>query len=422
MKASQLPLFHEMVKAYGGEALFRPSSISRVLHCPGSVYLSTKVPRERKSSRYALEGTAAHVVFNHALSGERQPDEWTDRMVKLDDKGMEGWFVDSEMTENIQFSVSVVADYLDDNTEMFLEHFLTLQPLDPSDIILSENRGTTDVSIVNKRRRKLTIIDLKYGKRILVPSDAPQLLDYALMGLVKFGIDEGWDEVETVIIQPRAFNENERVKSSVFSPNALLMDFAGSLVGSMEAAIATDAPLAAGDWCRWCPAAPICPALAAAGMSVSESSDMVAATLKATSPMPPIPREMPKLPSVADMEGEALSILLSRRPMYDAWIAAAEQRAIQLVEAGVEVPGWEVKRGLGNRRWADPQTAANILRTELGVSLLDMYTERKLLSPAQMEKLITKDRRDSMNDLTERPEGELQLKKKVSLKKSLSLN
>lgn len=414
MTPEQLATFNELVAAYKGEALFRPSSASRLLGCPASVYLGAKAPRERKSSKYAQQGTAAHIVFNQALSGERQPDEWTDRMVQLDDGGMEGWFVDDEMTEAIQFSAADVRERITEDTEVFLEHPLSLQPLDPSDALLGQNRGTADVALVDRKRRKLTIIDLKYGQGVMVAGDSPQLLNYALMGLVGFGVDDGWTEVESVVIQPRARNEWERVKAHTFSPNTLLMDFAGKLVGAMEDALDPATPLKVdptGGWCHWCPAKTICPALAAAGMAISGSSDMVTAAINSRTPMPPIPKEAPTLPDVAKMEGDAIGTVLTRRGAYDAWIEAVEQRAVQRLEAGLEVPGWELGRRTGNRNWKDVKTAENVVRVELGVSILDMYTQPKLLSPAQMEKLIEKDKRDGLAALVERPEGALYLKK-----------
>ena len=405
--------FNALVKAMDGETLFRPSSASRWLNCHGSTQLVAKAPKDRTSSRYAQQGTAAHIVLHHALSDVRQPDEWTDRMVQLDDKGLDGWFVDAEMAEAIQFTVNVVNDYRTPDTEMFLEHFLSLQPLDPSDFLLGQNRGTADVVLIDKKRRKLTILDLKYGQGVMVAGDSPQLLDYALMGLVNFQVEGGWAEVESVVIQPRARNEDERVKAHSFSPYQLMNDFAGRAVDAMENALEPDAPLTvdpSGSWCRWCPAKATCPALQAAGLGIAGNSDMVAAAMRATTPMPPVSRETPVLPDITKMTGEAIALVLERREVYDAWISAVEDRASAALRAGIPIPGWELKQSLGNRAWVDPKVAETEIR-KMGVSILDMYTPQKLLSPAQMEKLLPKDKREDMNELVIRPEGELKLKR-----------
>ena len=137
------------------------------------------------------------------------------------------------------------------------------------DPLLAENRGTADWLIVDRLRRRLTVVDLKYGKGVMVPGDSPQLKDYALMALVSVGVGGGWETVETVVVQPRAFAEAERVKSATFTPAGLMDAFLPALVGAMEESLDPKARLTPGKWCRWCPGAgpdergqPVCPALA----------------------------------------------------------------------------------------------------------------------------------------------------------------
>jgi hypothetical protein len=411
----RLERFNRYVAAADGEALFRPSSASRWLNCPGSVSLASTLPRDRTSSSFAKEGTAAHLVFNEALSEIRMPEEWTGRRIKIDEKTGEDWLVDAEMEEAVKFAVSVVEDKITHSTEKHLEYFLSLAPLDPSDIVLQQNRGTADVALVDKKARKLTIMDLKYGQGVRVEGDSPQLLDYALMGLVTFGVDGGWEEVESVVIQPRSRDENDRVRSHIFHPDDLLIDFAGKVVSAFDAALDENPSLSVdptGKWCRWCPAKSICPALQASGMAVVGASrgGMVSAALKATSPMPPIPKEAPVLVEPSLMGVEAIATVLERRKVYDAWIEAVEDRAMKLLQAGAAVPGWELGQRQGNRAWVDPQSAANTLR-KAGASLTDLYPPQKLVSPAQAEKLLPKDKRFLMNDLVERPLGALYLKR-----------
>jgi hypothetical protein len=237
MTPEQDAVLQRLVAASGGSALFRPSSASGWLKCHGRIQLSALAPRDNRRSSYADEGTAAHIVFNQALAGERQPNEWTDRMVKVDD--MTGVFVDEEMTEAIEWCVQQVERLMlgDPNVELFLEHRLTLGALDPTDLLLAQNRGTADVVLVNRVDRWLKIIDLKYGKGVMVAGDSPQLLDYGLMGLVTWGVDGGWTSVESVVLQPRAAYEHERYKAIALSPDDLLIDFLGQVGTAMEAAL-----------------------------------------------------------------------------------------------------------------------------------------------------------------------------------------
>ena len=422
MTPDRLERFNRYVTAADGEALFRPSAASRWLNCPGSVALSATVERDRTSSSFAKEGTAAHLVMNEALTDVRAPDEWTGRRIIIDDKTGEDWFVDADMEENVKFAISVVEDRITPTTTKYFEHFLSLENLDPTDIVLKQNRGTAAIALVDTVARKLTILDLKYGQGVRVEGDSPQLLDYALMALVTFGIEGGWQEVESVVIQPRSRDENDRVRCHTFHPDELLIDFAGKVVSAFDAALDENPPLVVdptGKWCRWCPAKSVCPQLQASGMAVVDGGrgNMVTAALKATSPMPPIPKTPPTLMEPALMGADAIAAVLDRRKVYDTWIEAVEDRASKLIQAGVDVPGWKMEQRLGNRAWRDPEEAAKTLR-KAGASLTDLFPPPKLVSPAQAEKMLPKDKRFIMEDLVERPLGALYLKRAAADKSS----
>jgi hypothetical protein len=69
---------------------------------------------------------------------------------------------------------------------------------------------------------------------------------------------------------------------------------------------------------------------------------------------------------------------------------------------GKEIPGYTLVRGSKQRKWIDEDSIISEFSSELGDAI---YT-RKLLSPAQMEKLVGKDR---VADYIIKPEGELKL-------------
>lgn len=421
MTPEQVASFNELLKAYDGETLFRPSSADRWLNCWGSIRLGSTVKRDSTSSVYALQGTAAHTVLNEALEERIQPDEWGTKQVEWNENGVDQkWTVDDEMVEAITFTANVVRERITPHTKINLEYKMSLQPLDPSYPLLGQNRGTADVALVDTKERILDIMDLKYGQGVMVPGDSPQLLDYALMGMINFEIEGGWSKIRSTIIQPRARDDDELVKTVEFEPEFLLGNFVGKLVGAMEAALEPDPPLRpdpTGKYCRWCPAKSVCPALQAAGMSVTmPHAAMVGAAIAATSPMPPIPKEMPALPDVALMGEKALATVLERRKVYDAWIEAVEERAFNMLQAGLDIPGWEIGQRTGNRKWVNPDEAATKLRTEFGVSLVDMYTPQTLRSPAQVEKMISKERKKDLESLVDRPQGGLYLKPASSKK------
>jgi hypothetical protein len=370
-----------------------------------------------------MEGSAAHVVAEQALKGIRQPDEWTDRLVQLDQGGMEGIFVDEEMTDSIS---AYVADVLSSNApgvEILVEQRLSLSALDPSDPIFAENRGTGDAVILDHFNQRIGIKDLKYGKGVMVAGDSPQLKNYAVLAVLAHP-ETVWKEVELTIIQPRAVQESERRKSFIFDPADLMMDFLGKLLEAMHIALGDDPPLKTGKHCRWCPAkdAGVCPAIQTEALTIARDAHTVLPVMSALSNMGPIPERIhiatldaivpPNvdpgtilLPLAAAMGPDDIATVLDRRHLYDIWIQSVEERACSMIEAGMKVPGWGMYSRSGNRRWkAEPAETETALR-EIGVKTIEMYTSPKMLSPAQIEKKLKPAARALLEPLVERPMG-----------------
>ena len=406
--------------ANDGQAVFRPSSATRWLMCVGSTQLAASAPKERRSSPYAREGTAAHFVAQQALEGIRQPDEWTDRMVQLDEKGLEGWFVDEEMVEKVGFYLDEINDRMTSETIAFTEHKMSLGPIAPDDPLFDEVRGTGD-RIHVLPRKKVTIIDLKYGRGVPVAATSPQLKTYGIMALVNFQEYGPFDEIEMVIVQPRLLNESDWVKLVSFDPGMLMTDFLGQVAVGLEAALEPDAPLTPGEHCRWCPAKTICPALQRRSLQIAQSmftslvDEPPVTTYTALAPMPEVviegdlvPPGAVVLPRIPDLDPGEIASILERRPLFDTWIEGIEKRAVALLEIGTKIPGWKLVQRTGNRRWKEEATEgviADLLRKEGGVKVGDMFTSPKLKSPAQIEKLLEKNKRGLIDPLVERPLG-----------------
>jgi hypothetical protein len=429
MTPEKLALLNELVAAAGGDAVFRPSSADRLLGCPGSIVLSARVPRgEEKSSGFAAEGTAAHAVVEDALRGVRSPEEWADQFIEPR-PGIRQ-LVDEEMVEVANEYVEIVESFEGPGTKRLVEHRLSLAPLDPSDPLFGQNRGTADTVVVDPIRRKLTIVDLKYGKGVIVARDTPQLKDYALMALVTFAVPEGWDTVEIKVVQPRTphWEEARNEPPVTFTPDYLYNEFLPQLVGAMEEALDPKARLVPNPkWCRWCPAAgpdergqPICPALADRAMHIARDAFASAPLFNASSiaVLPPKeimidakpPAGMPPgsvvvLPSPLSLDPADIATILDRREFYETFITGVEKRAAALLMAGVNVPGYAMKPRSGHRRFKDPEKAPDALRA-MGLQTSALYTDPKLKSPAQIEKLLPADKKKLLETLVEKPEGE----------------
>lgn len=402
-------------------ALFRPSSASRWLACHGSTQLILRAPKERRASRAAQEGTAAHKVAEMALTGERQPHEWVDRMVKFDDAGVEGWFVDDEMAEKTQFYADGAMKWYDlaqGNIRPLVEARLSLAVLDPGDPFLAEVAGTTDHLLLDYHNARIIDRDFKYGKGVRVKASSPQPLLYGLMALVSYDPPEGgWKEVVCEIVQPRLPNEDDWVTTVTYTADQL-MGFLGTVYEALLAATTPDAPLTpdpTGEYCRWCPAAGMCPALADRALRAGQDAFAQAPLMPITPATPvAVPSKQMVLPDPAGAGASVADLatwLDSEEPIV-AWFTAVKQRAAQLLTAGVTVPGWKMVPRTGHRRFKDKAEAVKELYAA-GLEEADVYAverEAPLRTPKQMEDRFKgarkKDVVEVIAKLTERPEGE----------------
>jgi hypothetical protein len=422
-----------LAAAYGGEAIFRPSSADRFIGCPGSVKLAAGAPRERQWSPWIVEGLAAHKVAEQALKGERQLDEWSDRMVRVDDGGLYGAFCDEEMMIGLGLYLETIYSDQNTRTETFTEHRMSLSVLDPGDPLFAQNRGTADRVHIHRHERKIRIFDLKWGRGVMVSPTSPQPKNYALLAMMNFDVEGGWREIEQTIVQPRATDPGQRVKTITYSAEEILTTFMGQMVESMEAALGDNPPLNPGARCRWCPAKAICPALRDQALNLAAAPDaggikrqgdllgpipshVVLGTIE--DPRPVVPPGGVSLPSPVDLAPEEISAILARRHLWDTWITAVQHRAVSLLEAGATIPGWKLGRRTKRRRWKDTEDVATKLR-EMGLKISDLYTEPKLRSPRQIEMLLEPSKRGLVAPLVERPLGDLLLMPADSIKAAI---
>jgi hypothetical protein len=141
-----------------------------------------------------------------------------------------------------------------------------------------------------------------------------------------------------------------------------------------EAAMAAkqaNAKLCAGDWCRWCPAAVLCPEISGRALQQAqiefapESGQLAVVDADQLSP-------------------ENLSRALNAFEKIEFWIAQVRAFAHQKVERGGGLPGWKLVGKRATRKWIDAEKAA---KEAFKIFREDAFTMPDLLSPAQLEKL-----------------------------------
>jgi hypothetical protein len=388
------------------------SSAKRWINCPGSVALIEKLPEHEKlrSSKYAEEGSAAHALAEHCLSNDVFPkaligwhitkygEVWKvetpqTRTVKLD-----FFEVTAEMAEAVgEFVVNVRDSYSSMGKGVELRLETRVQPLEGRDDLF----GTADV-ILHQPFGTLEVRDYKHGVGVVVEVDHnEQLMYYGLGALRAVG---GADEVELVrviIDQPRARHTDGGSRPFEIAPKKL-EEWGDTLRAAADRTKEPNAPLHAGEWCRFCPMSGRCPEQRAASLKAAQ---MQFTPIVANA-------EPPTLYVPEDPEKLALAMQLI--PMLDAWIKGVEGTVQRDLEAGKKIPGFKLVEKKSNRAWIDEAKVLEALANS-AASEEDYMTKPELRSPAQIEKITAlgtkKEREALVKPLAHKPPGGLTIAK-----------
>lgn len=235
--------------------------------------------------------------------------------------------------------------------------------------------GTADAVIYNPKTKVLHVSDLKFGAGVPVEvANNPQLMFYGLGALLSTGYPA--ETVELVIVQPRCPHPDGPVRR--WSIDAVdLVDFAADLVKYAKATEAPDAPLTPGDWCRWCPAAGICPSIKAKAQALAKV----------------------EFSPALSYDPKALAETLHWLPILEGWAKDTREFAYGEAEHGRTPPGWKLVEKRATRKWqGDDETVASTLKKRFLVDDDDIF-EKKLLTPAKIEALIGKSNAKKMDDI-----------------------
>lgn len=357
---------------------FSPSHSYRWMNCFGALQLCAKLPVP-PSSPSAMEGTAAHELAAACLKMDQDACEWIGETIEVEDKLFK---VTEEMADNVQVYLNTIRKDMEENgiplKELSVEKKFKIQ--------CGENiTGTNDASF-SSPLGKLYVYDLKYGAGTYVEVvQNTQLMLYALGALEASGnINE---EVEIVIVQPRYKNEDTAPVRRWLISAEDLEGFRTDVIVAVSKCHHKDAECTPGPWCgkTFCPAQGICPAMRKQVAEITgENKDGV-------------------LPEPQSLTPEQLSRVLKGSELVSDWIKAvrsyAESRA---KDFGEKIPGYKLVQKFGNRAWIDEMAVEAEFEGEFG----DRIYEKRLLSPAKLEKIVGKDR---VVDLVEKPDRGVQL-------------
>lgn len=369
------------------------SSAYRWMNCPGSLNLIETIPEGDRSGGtnfYASQGHAAHSLAEMCLLQDKAAAEFLDTTVA--DEAGDLHVVDFDMANAVQVYLDEIARqraaYPTAESNVELRFDLTwLRP---------DMFGTCD-HVLTEPFGDLVVTDYKHGAGVVVEVVwNAQLMYYALGALYEAGGPENVDQVTIVVVQPRARHADGPVRSWTLSAEAL-WEWRETLAAAADATRHPNAALAAGDWCRFCPAAAICPETRAL-VQRTAALDFADAPLD--------PKDESNLPAIP-VSPEELAQAMNVIPVIDAWCRAVEGEAQARLTRGQVVPGYKLVRKRANRRWKDEADVERKLKNKRGVKTADIY-KRTLQSPAQIEKILGgKDGKAWVAKYAIKPEGGL---------------
>lgn len=340
------------------------SSMYRWDVCPASVRMSEGIVSPQTPA--AAEGTLAHEVAERLLKIELSGNDLAE-VAEFESFSKDYDFPD-DMFPSVEVYITMVNEIADmfgvsiDDVEIYVEKKFHLKNVDP------EAYGTADCIVYIRSLKWLFVIDYKHGKgKVVEAVDNRQGLYYALGALLTLGLD-----VESVIIsicQPRAYHTLGPLRYwRVDLP--YVMDFASHLKESIDRTRDPDAPMVPGDHCDFCPARAICPALQEYSLTIAKEEFS--------------PRW--------SYDPDVLADALKKAPAVRAWLSGLEEFAHQEAKEGRVPPGYKLVDSVARRHWLpqDEEELKFLLTNVFDLGESTIYTEQKLRSPAQVEKLLPK--------------------------------
>lgn len=388
----------------GDHAIVSPSALTRIGQCPGSVRLSAACPRP-PSSDAADFGTRCHEWLEQANRTGVLP-EIPDQREKAMVAAAWPYFRDHPARtrpEGLWLPEEKVS------ISAHLEGF-------PDDMCW----GTADV--VAAYKDTLEVIDLKTGYYGVAP-DSPQLWAYAF-GAARLLLDEegNWlpnhrqtKYLKLTIVQP---TQVPIVRTT--GPLPLVENLTAakeSLERTLTAVQDPQAPLYAGDWCRWCAAKDSCPKRTQAALGAVQNmfEPLPEADPQPTTTMVDIVEKIVEermTESPDTLDADTLGRILDLAPLVQQYLKECQDLAVKRLNKGEEVAGWKLAAGRGSRDWIGGEDATAEALKKLGLKVGDIYT-RKIVSPAQAEKLPaiagSRVRREKLGDLWATKAGKPQL-------------
>ena len=334
------------------------SSAHRWLACPPSVRYAS----DGKTSIHAATGTFAHSIAARCLEQDAPASDFFLKRETVDGFEVE---CDLEMVAAVQDYLDDIADDLKPGDQTFVEVRLVdaLSRIDP------DLGGTADHARYRPETKHLLVRDFKYGSGVYVDADDNAQMKLYALG-VMLAIEKNVKDVTLRIIQPR-FEGAKPVRDWHFKASDIL-DFVADVKDAANASRTEGATYKAGDHCKFCPGARVCPELE------KRSHAIIGAEFDFMEQ---------KVTTLPTYEPRRLADALTSIPPIKERIKAIEEFAYTEATAGKTIPGFKLVEKRATRKW---KSTGDVIEWAEKVAV-DPYAPRELLSPAQLEKVLLKD-------------------------------
>ena len=342
-------------------AILSCSSSARWLTCTPSARLEATFPSTTNTA--AEEGTLAHELGCLFLQKELKlvkKNVYEKKLKEIQANELYNEEMDDHADAYSTFVMERYAEALSHTKDalIFLEQKLNLTDYVP------EGFGTGDTVIIADHT--LDIIDLKYGKGVLVKADNnKQMMLYALGALREFDFMYDIKEVRMTIYQPRIDN----FSSYIVTVDELTSWAEDVLRPRAAMAFKGEGEFVAGDHCRFCKVAGACKANAAMNLQLAKYEF----------------RDPEYL-----LSDEEIADILDKQDQFCKWLDAVDAYALdQAVNHSKEWPGYKIVEGKARRKYTDTIAIRETLvkkgfeedtiapRTLLGVTLLTKEIGKK---------------------------------------------
>ena len=360
-------------------ALLSASGAGRWFNCTPSAKLEDEYG-EKKSSVYAAEGTLAHelseLYIARDILGSITEQDF--------DAHLEEVMADDLFNEEMLEVIPIYTDYCaaqlaEAKATNQLACMDIEQKLDLTEYV-PESFGTADCVIINDDF--MEVIDLKYGKGVLVYADwNKQLMLYGLGALHKYDTMYDIAEVRLTIVQPRINN----ISSWQISAEELRKWAEEELRPRAELAFEGKGELNAGDWCRFCAVRNQCRKLYEQQLEVAkhEFAD-------------------PEL-----LTDEEIADIVRRTPKLIEWAnSIAEYAQTKAITENKTWPGLKLVESVSRRKWLDEDKASNAIFARCPELSEDEIFSMKLKPIASIERIVGKNRfEEILSDMVIKPQG-----------------